>query len=182
MKATTLDQIKARMGEVRERACWFGKKRRSDAELYQVLAECMALCEEVERCELLDKLKEDLLKTQVKDTRNRRYIQANADVYLVVGRVIFEDGDGGRRSACWRYSATLREAAKRRIDSADLARWLAQNGGVNTLFRGRPVQARTATTKTLHLNQAITALKREPFTVTLRRDDRGFYDVVEGPK
>ncbi len=168
--------LQAKMCDLRERASFFRSMRRKDVELYTLLGECLALCEQAERENLTDDLRREYLAATREDGRNRRYFEGAADIYLIVGRAVFESQ--ANRAACWRYTATLREAAKHQIDSTGLAEWLRSNGGVNALFRTRPVQARIATTRTLHLNQSVTIPKDQTFTLTLARDSRGFFDVI----
>ena len=177
MNAHTHISIYDRVDALRDRATFFVSQRRKDIDLYKVLADCLAICEEASAMGLLDDLKKRVI--QAPDYgRNRQYLNANADVYLVVGRLVFEGEK--QRAATWRYTATLREAAKNNIASSDLVDWLRSNGGINALFKARDVKTRTAKTKTLNLNQQIEVPKDGAFTVTLRRDARGFFDVIEG--
>ena len=157
---------------LRERAAFFAAKRRSDGELYEVLAACLALCEEIDATDQLEEVKA----LTIARRSGRAYFEKGADAPLVVCRYVFETEK--RRDACWRYTATLREARKRGLTSATLVEFLALEGGINSLFRGRSVTARSVTTKTLHLNSGVVVPKDETFTLTLRRDHRGFFDVV----
>jgi hypothetical protein len=165
-----------RINRLREKAANGGLPlRRTDGALYEVLGDCLCLCEEVDRDALHEALRAQLRASGAQG--NRRYVETTADTPILVARYVLEGQDG--RNSFYRYAATLREAARRQIRGADLPEWLRKNGGVNALFRTRPVQARTAATKTLHLNEAITVPKDEAFTITLRRDGRGFFDVVK---
>jgi hypothetical protein len=166
--------IDDRLAAVREKARFFAGKRRSDADLYVVLSECLAICETAEAEGQTDALKQRYLRG--KEGSNRRYFERDADVYLIVGRIVFEHESN--RAACWRYTATMREAAKLDISAGELPGWLLANGGINALFRTRPVTARTCKTRTLHLTKAIEVNKSGAFTVTLRRTATGFFDVV----
>lgn len=158
---------------LRDRASFFVTQRRKDLDLYRVLGDCMCLCA---ACSDAD-LEEFRRRVLARATGRRSYFEAGADAFLIVGRYVFE-GQDKRRDATWRYTAVMREAAKRQISGSDLPDWLASNGGVNALFKSRPVAARTTTTKTLNLNQPISVPKDEAFTITLSRDARGFFDVV----
>ena len=174
-----LTEIKARMAEVKQRAGFFVNQRRKDGELYEMLAETLAICETVATTDgMEDALREDIAARE-RNGRNRVYTERQSDVFVVVGRFVFEPEIN--RAASWRYSATLREAAKRGLTSRDLPLWLREHGGINALFRGRPVKARTSRTKTLHLNTQIEVSKDHAFTLTLRRDARGFFDVIHEP-
>lgn len=167
--------IESDIAALKSRAAFFISQRRKDIDLYQVLADCMAICERADLDGEVQRLRSDFLARQKQEGR-RAYFEADPDVFLIVGRSVFEPEVN--RAACWRYTATMREAAKRQIRSGELVEWLRSSGGINALFRARPVAARTARTKTLHLNAPIDIPKGEPFTLTLRRDDRGFFDVL----
>lgn len=151
--------------------------RRSDAALYKLLAECLNL---VNQCYLdpglLQEVK-DLAITYQKDRGAKRtYFESTADPELVVGRLVF--GGEKRRDACWRYTAAMREANKRQISSENLVSWLTENGGINSLFRSRPVTKRTRETKTLFLREAVRLPKSGLFTLVLEDDGSGFYHVI----
>lgn len=169
--ATIDDQIAALKG----RARFFISQRRKDVDLYQVLADCMAICERAELDGDIDRLRADFIARE-RATGKRAYFERDADAFLIVGRSVF--APEVNRAACWRYTATMREAAKRQIRPGELVDWLRSQGGINALFKARPVEARTARTKTLHLNAQIKVPKDAAFTITLRRDARGFFDVV----
>lgn len=170
-----ISDIQERISGVKAKAGFFLTKRRKDGELYSVLAEVLSICEDVERLGLVDQMRE-AVRNQTTDGRNRVYTERGSDIYVVVGRAVFEPEVN--RSASWRYSACLREAGKRKIKSQELVGWLADNGGINTLFKGRGVLSKSVTTKTLNLNQSIEVDKHKPFTITLKMDNRGFFDVI----
>ena len=175
MQITALEHLRTRIAAVKGKAGFFVTQRRKDVELYGVLAECLALCETAERDGLTEALRQEVCSKPL-DGRNRSYVEGQSDIFLIVGRLVFEPETA--RAATWRYSATLREASKAGIHSASLVDVLRSGGGINAFFRGRPVKSRTCHTKTLHLNAAIEVPKDADFTVTLRRDARGFFDVV----
>lgn len=160
-----------RVGEIRKRAETFASQRRKDRELYAVLADCLALCEDVTRGDDLEDLR-GTFHSQHPD----RFLKDGTDVYVVVARLTLEGKDS--RNSFYRYAATLREAHKRQVCASDLEQWLLNNGGVNALFKTRELKFTTATTRTLHLNQSIKVVKGAEFSLTLKRDARGFYDVV----
>jgi len=170
--------LDADISALKQRAAFFISQRRKDIDLYDVLADCMALCERARDTGELKRLQDDFLARERAGGR-RAYFERNADEYLIVGRYVFEPEVN--RAACWRYTATMREAAKRQISPANLVAWLREQGGINALFRTRPVAARTAKTKTLHLTTAVTVPKDAPFTLTLQREPNGFFRVVEPP-
>lgn len=175
-----MSDIHTKIAAVREQASFFVTKRRRDIELYDLLSKALALCEEAEQGGHLEDLRQVLTEKNRRGDRNRTYANAGSDVYLLVGRLVFErEGDTSRRACAWRYTAAMREAHKRGVRSDGLVEWLRENGGINTLFRGRPVAARSAITKTLHLNQPIAIPKGEPVTIRIQRDARGFFDVLD---
>ncbi|MGL4396602.1 MAG: hypothetical protein ACRCS9_08700 [Hyphomicrobium sp.] len=110
----------------------------------------------------------------------RRYVERGSDEYILVCRFVF-DGlktAAADRSNASRYAHCLRQAAKKGLKSAELAKHLSENGGVNALFLRRPLEATTVTTKSLSLTKAITVTKGETFTLELRRRKDNFYDVL----
>ena len=137
-----------------------------------MLADCLSLAKICERFNLTEQLKQHI----ISKSKKRTYFEKDADVYLVVGRYMFEDTKA--RAACWRYTATIREAAKRQIDSGDLAQWLNDNGGINALFRERPKVQRSNKTRTLHLRSSVEVEIDKPFTITLKSDGTGFFEVL----
>ena len=171
-----MDDLMQRVRAAKERAGFFLSQRRKDLDLYGLLADTLAICEHVESHGLLDVFRGQVAAAPA-NGRNRVYAEAGSDVFVVVGRAVFEPEIN--RAASWRYSATMREAAKRGLRSDGLAEWLRGHGGINALFRARPVKARTARTKTLHLTSQIEVSKDEVFTLRLRRRANGFFDVVE---
>ncbi len=164
-----------RMDAMRSRAA-FACQRRKDVQLYFLLADCLAICEECERDNRTDELKAEALEYLRDGAGGRRYMEGAPDVYLIVGRYVFEREIN--RAACWRYTATLREAAKSQIASADLAQWLRENGGINALFKARDLAARSCKTKTLHLTSPVTVPKDGQFTLMLMRLPNGFFEVA----
>ena len=171
-----MNNIEERLVTTREKAKQVVPGRRDMQQLYTILAECLSLCEDIDREGRLEEFKEKYKSLYSKGT-SRKYFESRADSYLVVCRFVFEQEK--RRDACWRYTAALREAAKRQISSAHLIEWLKFNGGISTLFIGRNEGKTVSTDKTLHLNRPINTLLGQAFTVTLRRDNRGRFDVLD---
>ncbi len=162
------------------RARFFVTQRRKDSELYHLLADCMALCEAAVKEGFVENIRQQVLARASGQKKGRCYFEQGADPTLVIGRYIFER-DAADRANAWRYIASLREAAKAGISAQDLAGWLKANGGVNALFRQRPVESRSVKTKTLSLAQAIECPKDTPFTLVLRRREYGIFEVVSAP-
>jgi hypothetical protein len=167
--------------------------RRKDGALYRLLAECLAICETVERDGLQDELRE-LLRVSVdvrspeiwaqgrprsdgNAGRGKRYAEKDSPTPVLVCRYVLE---GDARNNPYRYAACLVQAMTLQISSSDLAEWLAENGGLNTLYKTRE-REQPRVTKTLHLNSQVTVPHSGVFTLTLRRDHRGFFDVLNTP-
>ncbi|MFA9231836.1 MAG: hypothetical protein ACEQSU_13995 [Microgenomates group bacterium] len=166
--------------------------RRKDGKLYALLAECLAICESVKasaqepelrelvRVRVNHKTPENWGKGLPRDAgnagRGKRFAYAASDAFILVCRYVLADVDG--RNSHYRYAATLREAAGRGIAGADLVRWLRENGGVNALYRPTTMKSAAYQTRQLYLNQRITFPRSGEFTLTLRHDGKGFFDVV----
>lgn len=167
--------LDAELSALRERASFFASKRRSDADLYKVLGDTMQLCERALKEGFVDTLRERLC-SKPASARNRIYVERNADVYLIVGRLVFEQEK--RRDACWRYTATMREAAKRGISGSSLPDWLLENGGINALFRTRKGASRTRKTKTIYLSTSVTFEVGEVLILNLVPQPDGTFEVL----
>jgi len=156
-------------------------KRHSSFELYALLADCMALAERVGAdTDEFAALRMEMT-MQGGSAGPRRYVERDSDEYILVCRYVFSDRNAGKeRSNASRYAHALREAARQQISSRTLNEHLRSNGGVNALFLKRPLAARTSTTKTLYLSEAITVPKGCPFTVSLSRRLDGSFDVIGG--
>jgi len=174
--------IRERIAAARDKAANGGLPvRRKDKALYNLLAECLGICEDVLRGDLLLELREAVrVSVDIRGAGNagkgRRYAENGSDAYILVARAVLEDVDN--RNSVYRYAGTLREAANRQIKSSQLAQWLVENGGVRALYLARPVATCNALTKTLHLNSQIKYPKNKPFSMTLRYDGKGFFDVL----
>lgn len=150
--------------------------RRKDAVLYGALAACLELCEFVQS----ERLEQDLRDAVVRGTGGTKgscFFKHTSDVYIMVCRYAF--GGPKDRSSIVKYSQTIREAAARQIRSEDLAGWLAKNGGTRALYlKTRVYNGGTGSKRTLHLNQALDYPLTGEFTLRLRYDGRGFFDVI----
>lgn len=166
-----------RLNAIRASAGAFPAKRR-DVDLYAVLGDCLTFCEEIDRDGADADLRLALSGHDIPGKKRRSYVETGSDIYLMVGRFVFDPN----RAAAFRYGVALREAALKQVKGADLPGWLKDHGGIASLFLRRPLTARTVTTKTLHLNQAVTVPKEGTITLTLRRDHRNFFDVVDVEK
>ena len=186
--------LQDRLDQAREHAINGGVPiRRKDGKLYQLLAECLGICEEVIAARQEAALRE-MVRVSV-DARNpdiwgkgraesnngkgRRYAEAGSDAFILVARYVLTDVDG--RNSHYRYATTLREAHKRQIAAANLVTWLGENGGVNALYRPTTMKGDANQTRQLYLNQRITFPRKGEFTLTLRHDGKGFFDVVSSP-
>jgi hypothetical protein len=184
--------LQSRLDAARENAFNGGVPiRRKDGKLYQLLAECLGICEEVKARGQEAELRE-MVRVSV-DARNpeiwgngraasnngrgRRFAYSDSDAFILVARYVLAGVDG--RNSHYRYAVTMREAHKRQIAAAGLVEWLGENGGVNALYGPATFKGDVQSKKTLHLNQTITFPREGEFTLTLRHDGKGFFDVVQ---
>lgn len=162
--------------------------RRKDGKLYHLLAECLTICEEVISAGMFEELRQlarvsvnerrprgEVTRAESNNGKGRSYVEANSDAFILVCRYVLAGVD--ERNSSYRYATTLREASKRGIAGADLVAWLADNGGVNALYRPTTINDANQT-RQLYLNQRITFPREGEFTITLRHDGKGFFDVV----
>ena len=182
--------LQPRLAQAREHALNGGIPiRRRDGKLYALLAECLSICEEVIRDGMFEELREiarvsvderrprgEVTRAESNNGKGRRYVEAGSDAYILVARYVLAWADG--RNSHYRYATTLREAGKRQIAAADLAKWLTENGGVNALYSPAAYRKESHQTKVLHLNQTVRFPREGEFTITLRHDGKGFFDVV----
>jgi len=143
--------LRARLQAARDQALAIGlPARRKDADLYRLLAACLAFCEEVERDNLHEELR-DAVRVSVDERnpeiwgqgrgagnqgRGRRYVETGSDCYILVSRFVLEQVD--TRNSVYRYAKALRVAGKRQMRAADLVEWLTKNGGVRALESSVP--------------------------------------------
>jgi hypothetical protein len=182
--------LQSKLAQAREHALNGGVPiRRKDGKLYALLAECLSICEEVIRDGMVEELRQiarvsvderrprgEVTRAESNNGKGRRYVEAGSDAYILVARYVLAGVDG--RNSHYRYATTLREAGKRQIAATDLAEWLTENGGVNALYRPTTMKPETNQTRQLYLNQRIKFPREGAFTITLRHDGKGFFDVV----
>jgi hypothetical protein len=149
--------------------------RRKDSALYGILAECLGICNLVDASGARDELVKAITERD-KQGRNRIYVYPQSDTHILVCRYVLEGHDN--RNSIYRYAAALREATALAISSDDLVKKLTEEGGINTLFKSRPLKKRTFETSTLHLNSKVNAPKDSEIVLRLKRDERGFFDVL----
>jgi hypothetical protein len=190
MMLDATSSLSARLDQAREHAFNGGVPiRRKDGKLYALLAECLGICEEVIAADAFEELRRlavtrvnerqprgTITRAESNNGRGRRYVEAGSDAFILVARYVLSGVDG--RNSFYRYAVTLREANKRKIASTDLVRWLGENGGVNALYAPAAYRKESHRTKVLHLNQTVSFPREGDFTITLRHDGRGFFDVV----
>ena len=179
--SNSLHNLQQRIEDLRAKAQADGLPvRRADAQLYAILAECLSICEEAQETDsvrvLAEAVAQSVAGSEHDNGRGRRYLERRSDVFTVVARAVLEGVDN--RNSVYRYALTLREAARRGLTSAVLEDWLLQNGGVNALYRTRPVSARRNTLSTLHLTSPVEVPREGVFTLTLRRSANGYFDVL----
>lgn len=167
-----------RLAAVRDRAKIGGLPvRRKDRALYGVLAECLGLCEEVLFHGLQGELRAALTKeTGAQHGTGSRRVKQTSDVYNHVCRYVF--GDREDYSSLGKYAQTLRAAAQRQIASSQLEQWLCDNGGARALYLTIKVPKTDMTRVTLNLNSPVTFTKDQQFTLVLKYDGKGFFDVI----
>lgn len=180
--------LQARLDAARERAFNGGVPiRRKDGKLYHLLAECLGICEEVIGAGMFEELRQlAVVRVGFREPRGtlerkgvgkgRSYVEKGSDAFILVARYVLAGVDG--RNSHYRYAVTMREAHNRGIASGDLVTWLGENGGVNALYAPAAYRKESHRTKVLHLNQTITFPREGEFTITLRHDGKGFFDVV----
>jgi hypothetical protein len=167
------DRLKA----VRDKAQHNGlPMRRTDASLYDLLAEIKAICEDVTRDGAVDELRQIYWQQGLRSNKRKRYVETGADVHILACRYVLDTQDS--RNSTYRYALALREADKRQINAASLTEWLTDNGGVNALYKARVTEFKRRMVKTLNLTSAVEVAGSEAFSLTLRRLPNGFFEVV----
>ncbi|MBU3548644.1 hypothetical protein [Polynucleobacter sp. P1-05-14] len=107
-----------------------GAYRTSNSELYAVLAECLSYCGEL----VLEQAKQRsaALERFYKE-RNYSY-KSEVPLATRVVRAVFGNIDRRRIST---YSLVLRQAQKAKVQTADLAQWIEDNGGIQEIRLGK---------------------------------------------
>ena len=107
-----------------------GAYRTSNSELYAVLAESLSYCGEL----VLEQAKERSVALE-RFYKERSYsYKKDAPLVTRVIRAVFGNIDRRRIST---YSLVLRQAQKDRVQAADLAQWIEDNGGVQEIRLGK---------------------------------------------
>ncbi len=166
--------------------------RRKDGRLYQLLAECLGICEDVIAADMFEELRQiavtrvnerqprgTVTRAESNNGKGRRYVKAGSDAFTLVARYVLAGVD--TRNSHYRYATTMREAHKRHIAAARLVEWLGENGGVNALYGPATFKGDIQSKKTLHLNQTVNFPREGEFTLILRHDGKGFFDVIAHP-
>lgn len=154
-------------------------KKHSDMQLYNVLADCMELTEVCLRDPQEYAVMDDLIKKlPVIEGKNRHYVERGSDIYQRVCRFVFHGEENTANTN--RYAHCLREAARQGVMARTLIEELSK-GGVNKFYLKRPSQDREVdvSTKCLRLSKTITHARSAPIVLTLKRNDEGFYDVID---
>lgn len=166
--------------------------RRKDGKLYALLSECLSICEDVIAQDMFEELRQlarvsvnerkprgTVTRAEGNNGRGRNYVEKGSDAFILVCRYVLKGVD--ERNSSYRYATTLREAHRRSIKSVDLATWLSENGGVNALYGRAIYKSEVYSKRTLHLNEPISFPREGEFTITLKHDGKGFFDVVQKP-
>ena len=176
------DSIRERLQLAREHADSGGvPMRRTDKALYALLAECLGICEDVERDGLLPELREAVrvtvdIRGQNNAGKGRRYAETGSDVYTLVARAVLEGVDN--RNSVYRYAGALRCAGERQIRSVELEEWLTTHGGVVTLYETRQRPNVERSTKTLFLDAAVSYKVGVPVTITVQATSAGRFRLI----
>ena len=170
-----------------ERASFFRSERRKDIELYELLADYMRLVVRVRTEGKGDEIREALLQKLRRQTNaNRVYVEKGSDLYTMVGRLVFQAPGDKPGGAPWRCAVAMREAEKRGITPDGFAEFCRTQGGIDILVQQRNNKATRIQVKVLHLTQPVTIEPHGVVHLTLRRDPRGYFDVMhqssQGPE
>jgi hypothetical protein len=166
--------------------------RRKDGKLYALLSECLSICEEVIAEGMFEELRQlarvsvnerkprgTVTRNESNNGRGRNYVEKGSDAFILVCRYVLSGVD--ERNSSYRYATTLREAHRRSIKSQELSSWLKENGGVNALYGRAIYKGDISSKRTLHLNEAVSFPREGEFTIRLKHDGKGFFDVVQKP-
>jgi len=158
-------------------------KRHSSFALYRLLSDCMALAVRCmnaseDRQALIDLIKPD---EYGKGRSRKGQVNASSSEFQLVCRFVFQHkgtSASAERSNASRYGKTLEEAFKRQIGPTKIESFLREQGGINALFRRRPLRSTSVRTKTLYLTESIDVPKTGEFTITLRRTPENAFEVI----
>lgn len=165
--------------------------RRKDNQLYEILAECLSVCEEVIRDNLIAELREvtrvsvnerqargTVSRAESNNGKGRRYVNATSDAFTVVTRFVMWESETSANLS--RYSSCIREAHKRGISPRMLPSWLRQNGGFVALYRDRQDRAVIRSTRTLYLDAPVDFQIGVPLTITVVPQGGGKFSLSNG--
>ncbi len=154
--------------------------RQKNKVLYNVMADCMSICAQVLATNAMDELREAVI-LGTNGVAGSRFVKSSSDVYTIVCRYVL--GNREDRSSITKYSQAVREASKLGVKPENLSDWMVANGGMRALYlRVKAANPRKGMKQaTLHLNERIEYPREGPFTLVLRYDGKGFFDVVKGP-
>lgn len=154
-------------------------KKHADMQLYQVLRDCMEICEvclrDIREYEVLNGL---IKKLPIIKGKTRQYVERSSDIYQRTCRFMFHGEEHTANTN--RYAHCLREAARQGVNSKKLIAELV-DGGINRFFVTRPSQGqvRVVATKCLRLDRQIRHLKDVEITLVLKRTVDNVYEVLK---
>lgn len=184
-----MSELSDRLASAKDKALINGVPgRRSDASLYYLLRDCLAICELVRKEGLQQELRERVRvsvdasnpeiwgtgREQSNNGRGRRYVEAHADDHVLVCRYVLSEEN---RSAVYRYAQALRNASQFQLTSDTIADFLFTKGGVRALYNAE-TKAKPGRTKVLNLSSWVHYPSEGDFTITLRHNGSSF-DVVK---
>jgi hypothetical protein len=181
MLDATPTSISQRVADLRAKAHSGGLPvRRSDAKLYDLLGQCLTLCEDVLRSGGEDELREAAREARPEgDVKKRgRWALTSSDVYTLVARSVLQAHDAQPNYS--RYASVMRQASKLGIAGADLGAWLAENGGARRLYR-TVADGGEQRVWAIQLTAPIVLPTDGVFTLTLVSDGGMHFRVVSGP-
>lgn len=151
-------------------------KKHADISLYQVLANCLEICEVCIRDKREQGVLIDLIKKlPLVNGNKRQYVEKSSDVYQHVCRYIFHGEEHTANTN--RYAICLREAAKQDVSSKDIIEELL-DGGINRFYLARPNLGEGISTKCIRLDRAIYHHKAKVISLKLKRKANNTYEVL----
>lgn len=171
--------ISQRIADLRAKAHSGGLPvRRSDAKLYDLLGQCLTLCEDVLRAGREDELREAMRQDRPEGEKQKRgrWALATSDVFLLVARGVLQAADAQPNYS--RYASVMRQANKIGIAGANLADWLIKNGGARSLYR-TTADGGEQRVWSIQLTAPITLPTDKTFTLTLVSDGGNQFRVLQ---
>lgn len=184
--------LNSRLDQLKQRAMRSGipvRLRGHNKNLYDMLAACLELCEEVIRDGKEPQLREACsvksagLGLSLSEANSmRRFTFKNADAFRLVCRYVLQDSETPQSIS--KYCFALREAHKRQISSAKLVDWLIENGGVLAMYRSRSTLGKRAGgIRELTLLEPVDFPRDgSVFTLRLRYNGLGAFHVIDQEK